>query len=66
MASVGMAAAVDFGVQALVGGISIAMASEHYYDITGSLTFVLIALLTFLYGGHPPPPMAASGAAREG
>lgn len=44
------AAALDFGLQAAVGAYSIAEKTERYFDLTGSLTFVLLALATYRQG----------------
>ena len=42
------AAALDFGIQALMGGLAILMKTEYFYDLTGSCTFILLAVQMFL------------------
>jgi hypothetical protein len=41
------AALIDFGMQAVVGAYSIAVGSETFYDLTGSLAFIVVALTSF-------------------
>ena len=39
-------AGIDFGIQWIVGGVSAVFATERFYDLTGSATFLLLT-----YGG---------------
>eukprot|EP00051_Salpingoeca_urceolata_P005642 m.75319 g.75319 ORF g.75319 m.75319 type:complete len:254 (+) comp14476_c1_seq2:412-1173(+) len=41
-------AVLDFGIQAVVGVVAIAMQTEKFYDLTGSGTFVALAIKGFL------------------
>lgn len=44
-------ALVDFGIQWAVWSVSSFFATEHFYDLTGSLTFLLVTYLGLRLGG---------------
>merc|ERR1712048_1272792 len=44
-------AAVDFGVQWVVWAFSAYFTTERFYDLTGSLTFLMVTYLSLKLGG---------------
>merc|ERR1711916_357909 len=57
-----VAAGVDFGAQWVMWGYSAAKETEHYYDLTGSLTFGTLTLtaLALNHGTGALPPLRAA------
>merc|ERR1711916_363507 len=57
-----VAAGVDFGAQWVMWGYSAAKETEHYYDLTGSLTFgtLTVAALALNHGIGALPPLRAA------
>ena len=48
LADLGRVLAVDLGVQGLCGAVAIALQTEKFYDFSGSATFILLALFSYL------------------
>ncbi len=42
-------AVADFGIQISAGIIAIALKTEKFYDLTGSMTFVYLTLVSLLF-----------------
>merc|ERR1711916_388367 len=57
-----VAAGVDFGAQWVMWGYSAAKETEHYYDLTGSLTFgtLTVTALALNHGMGALPPLRAA------
>merc|ERR1711872_602661 len=53
-------AALDFGIQWVVGGISSIFATERFYDLTGSATFLLVTVGGLCLGGGGRSSILAS------
>lgn len=46
----GYCCAIDFGIQIIGGIAAIALKSEKFYDLFGSMTFLSLAVISFAFG----------------
>ena len=44
--------AVDFGLQIVMFAVSFSLKTDHFYDMTGTSTFVILALMSYFQGTH--------------
>jgi len=58
-------AAIDFGIQWIVGGVSALFATERFYDLTGSATFLLLTYGGLRLGGGGRSSVLASSSPRQ-